>query len=142
MANTQCNTSSGLVCVKNFGITGYTMTDFERFKATTDGSVEIEIAERSRAFFGRVLSKHGIQPEWPWVESSTKSTGVDRGSKIDPDDGNIRALVVHDETLAIVYDRRTDFNMHEVTFYERNPSPELLLWRDVILEEQEAIGSD
>jgi hypothetical protein len=105
---------------------------FERFIGTTDGQVERVIGDRTEQFFMSLLSLYGIALDWPGVEIKNRTIGRSITDE-EPTDDKLSTLLAHDETLGIVYDRRTEFNHHEVTFFCREPSQELISWRDGLL---------
>ena len=100
--------------------------DFERFSITTGSEEEVKIAERQNSFFVTVLGKLGVELSNPFVEVKRNPLGREHPDGFYPTEDVLHLLTLSDETLAIVMDRRNDNNFHEVTFFNRLPSEQLL----------------
>ncbi len=98
---------------------------FERHILTTGSDEEEQIREKRDAYFSKVLKDLGVSAANPFVKIETRAIGVESPTRLEASDDCVHTLIIHDELVALVYDRRNDFNNHEVTFYTRNPTPEL-----------------
>lgn len=99
---------------------------FERLTLTTGSDEETRILERRDAYFGKILKDFGITAANPFIKIETRAIGVESPTRLEASGDCVHLLIIHDELVALVYDRRNDFNNHEVTFFTRRPSPELL----------------
>ena len=98
---------------------------FERFTVTTGGDEERHIAERRDAYFAHVIAELGLPTDFPWAEHIrrlAKNLHFEGPDKLYPTDDWLYQLIVCDETLAMVLDRRTTANYHEVSFWRSEPS--------------------
>jgi hypothetical protein len=100
--------------------------DFERFSITTGSEEEATIAERKNSFFAIVLGKLGVESSNPFVEVKRNPLSQELSDGFYPSEDALHSLTLSDEVLAIVLDRRNSNNFHEVTFFERSPSNQLL----------------
>lgn len=101
----------------------------ESFRVTTGGEEERQIIEARDEFFARVLGSIGIGLTNPFAEVQSRVLSLRThtfSQQFDPSDDWLHELLVHDVALAVVLDRRTDFNNHEVSFYLNRPGDEAL----------------
>jgi hypothetical protein len=99
---------------------------FERLILTTGSDEETEILKRRDAYFDHVLKGFSLSAANPFVKIETRAIGVESPTRLEASGDCAHALIIHDELVALVYDRRNDYNNHEVTFFTRRPSPKLL----------------
>ncbi len=102
------------------------MGSFETYTITTGGEAEVGIIERSNEFFVSVLNGLGMAINNPFTEITTMSLGFENPDGFHPSDDRLHRLVVFDELVAMVADRRNDYNFHEVTFWQNAPSQSCL----------------
>ncbi len=102
------------------------MPEFERFTVTTGAEEEAYINEKREAFFSYVLIALGLAKDNPFIQVETRSIGTEHPEGFHPSDDVVHRLVVFDEMLALVMDRRNDSNCHEITFWRNEPSALLL----------------
>ncbi len=88
---------------------------------TTGSEEEREIIEKRDRFFQDVLDGLSTDMSNPYVEQKTKTLGFEEPGYLRSTDDKIHTLEFADEVIAIVFDRRTDWNKHEVTFWQRQP---------------------
>jgi hypothetical protein len=86
-----------------------------------------------------VLGKLGIEQPNPFVEVRRNPLGQELSDGFYPSEDVLHLLTLSDETLAIVLDRRNDNNYHEVTFFKRTPSKQLLDFVSKMLSAKEEI---
>lgn len=100
--------------------------NFEKFTLTTGGEEEQIILGRRDAFFAQVLSELGLATANPFTEAASKRLGWEYEGEFYPSDDMLHTLMVFDELVAMVMDRRNQGNNHEVTFWQNNPSAQCL----------------
>lgn len=98
------------------------MPEFERFTVTTGAEEEAYINEKREAFFSHVLIVLGLAKDNPFIQVETRSIGTEHPEGFHPSDDVVHRLVVFDEMLALVMDRRNDNNCHEITFWRNEPT--------------------
>lgn len=104
----------------------------EVFTVTTGGEEEQLIIEQRDAFFGRVIRQLGMRAtNNPFIEYHTRaiSTRVDTYHEDDAfrlSNDWLHELIVCDQALALVLDRRNDYNNHQVSFFVSEPTDRLL----------------
>lgn len=103
------------------------MSDWDEARIfTTGGDEEVRVAALCDDFFGDVSRKLGFVSlsvaDNPFVNVRTLSLGHETPSGFVYSDDRVHELVVCNQLLAMVFDRRNDSNYHEVTFWHRNPS--------------------
>lgn len=104
----------------------------EVFTVTTGGEEEQLIIERRDEFFERVVRKLGMTAvNNPFVECRTRAVSVQveafhEGDAIRLSNDWLHELIVCDRALALMLDRRNDYNNHEVSFFACEPTDELL----------------
>lgn len=102
----------------------------QSFRVTTGGEEEQRIIEARDAFFARILGAIGMSLSNPFVEIQSRVLSLrtdSLGRTFHPSDDRLHELVVSDTALALVLDRRTDFNNHEISFYLNHPGEEALV---------------
>jgi hypothetical protein len=101
---------------------------YDILRVTTGGEEEQEIFAQRDVFFEGVLRALDFTQmpveQNPFVTVEIRTLGVEDPTGLRPLDDRIHQLLVCSELLAIVMDKRNDFNSHEVTFWSRRPSPE------------------
>jgi hypothetical protein len=102
---------------------GHVSEDPDILTVTTGGEEEVFILKQRDEFFSKILSRLDIEPTNPFVKIKSNSLGFEDTGHFYPTDDIIHLLEVVDEVVACVVDRRDDWNMHQVTFFNRIPSP-------------------
>ena len=93
---------------------------------TTGGEGEIQIITLRDEFFETVSKRLGFvslaASDNPFIEIKSSDLGNERPAGFTHSDDRVHQMIVCDELLATVFDRRNDANFHEVTFWHRGPS--------------------
>lgn len=92
---------------------------------TTGGEEELEIITLRNEFFEYVHKNLGflrLATDNPFVEFSTKTIYEEKDKDVVYSDDFMHRMVVCNQLIAMVFDRRNDGNCHEVAFWQRSPS--------------------
>ncbi len=98
----------------------------DRLIYTTGVEEEVRILEQRNLFFKAVTDDIGFavvpMENNPFIQIETRGMGFEEANNLRPSDDRLHQLIVFDELLAIVMDRRNIGNKHEVTFWRLEPS--------------------
>jgi hypothetical protein len=98
---------------------------FNVLRFTTGSEQEEAIIKHRDDFFNSVLLGLGFKEDWLARIPATvieRDLGREQPGSFEPTDDRLHYLVLQNEVLAMVLDRRNDGNYHEVTFWSRPAS--------------------
>ena len=107
---------------------------------TTGGEEELAIIYLRDQFFEAVSRRLGfltlVVADNPFMDVQSSDLGRETPGGFIYSDDKLHRLLVCDELIATVFDRRNDANFHEVTFWDRQPGSGCALRIESLLQAQ------